>query len=411
MNKLVALLVLLLSLGSAQGVGADFYVTEISYETLQPDSVAQLNLTLKNLAPNYAVYTKVTFDPEDTSPVDPLGTSKKYVGKFREGKGGEYFGAILQNEEVSVGYEVYVKKGTQDGVYYVPMLIEWKDEKLNPKSQTVDLALLVRGRVKLGTANVVTSPTEIRSGEDGVKLKLSLSNTGSSEAKDVRAKLLLSGPFSPSSSGSDTAFLGNVAGDGKASAEFQFDVDEGAPARKYSLPLELSYSDPAGNSHTQMEKVEVLVEPRPYLKLVEWNTSPEEPSPGEKVHLKLKLENTGGEDAENTDLRVIRESSHPFEYEKRSDYIGTLEPGSTGEGLLELSVESSATPKQYRLRVSTRYTGDAEEGDTNVYTQELALPLKVSQLEEPLASKGKNLALIAIAAVAIAAIAAWTRRS
>jgi|Deesub1362A_J573_1020465.scaffolds.fasta_scaffold01851_3 hypothetical protein len=411
MRRMLWILVIALSFGVAFAVDADFYVTKVSPTVLQPDSMAELNFTLKNLAPNYAAYTRVSLDPDDVSPIDPVVTSKKYVGKVREGTPSEqYFGVILQNEEVDVSYKVYVKPGTKEGVYYVPLLIEWKDEYLNPKSQTVNLAVLVKGNIDLGIANVITVPAEIRSGGKDVKLVVSITNTGESEARNLRAKLLLPEAFSPSSSGSTEAFLGTVQPSSMVNAEFQIDVAEKAEARRYSLPLELSYVDSAGEEHTERKEIEILVKPKPYFEVQRVSVEPESPSPGDSVLLKISVKNSGGEKAENTDIRVIREASQPFEFDVRSDYIGTLEPGDEGEAALKFTVKSDAIPKEYRLRLSIRCTGDSEAGDDSVYVQEVTVPVTVTASEASAASGYKEKAYLGIAAMAVILLAALWRK-
>jgi len=412
MKKLVLLLVVAISFCAIYGVDADFYVTKVSPEVFQPDSTSELNFTLKNLAPNYAVYTRVTLDPSDVSPIDPVGTSKKYVGKFIEGKSSEqYFGAILQNEEVEVSYKVYVKPGTRDGVYYVPLLIEWKDEYLRPKSQTINLAVLVRGKIDLGISNIITVPSEIRSGNNNVKIVVTIANTGESEARNLRAKLLLKEPFSPSFSGSTEAFLGTVLPASAVTGEFHIDIDDRAVAESYTIPLRLTYADSTGKSYTEEEEVNILVEPRPYFDVVSIKSTPETPSAGDSVVLKVKVKNTGGEKAENTDIRVIREASQPFDFDVRSDYIGTLKTGEEGEAAIKFSIAKDALPKDYRLRLSIRCTGDSEAGDDNVYTQEIAVPITVTG-KETADTQGMDIKIYAGIAIvlAILILAAVTRK-
>jgi len=362
----------------AGALEADFYVTKVEHTPLKQDSYGYVNITLKNLGPTYAAYARVTFDRSDESPIDPVGSPRKYIGRVREGiRSEQYFGIILQNEEVELSYRVYVKRGTPPGVYYVPLLVEWKDEQGNLRSQVLQLALPVEGEIKLSIAGIATVPKDIRSGRDDVKLTVKLANTGDAEARNVRARLKLSAPFAESFSGAGESFLGNIAPYAGAAAEFHFDVAERAKPGSYTLPLVVEYEDSSGREYREEKSISILVEPAPYFELAGAEVMPANPSPGDSVILRLRIRNAGGEKAENTDVRVIRESSQPFDFTTRSDFIGSLRPGEVGEGAIEFEVKKDAIPKEYRLRLSIRCTGDSEAGDDSVYVQEIAVPVKV----------------------------------
>ncbi len=409
MKWLEVFVAVLLLAGVAYGLDADFYITGIEHSKLKQDSYGYVNITLKNLGPEYAAYVRVTFDPADESPIDPVGSPRKYVGRVREGIPAEqYFGVILQNEEVELSYKVYVKKGTPPGVYYVPLLVEWKDEQLNQKSQTLSLALPVEGEIKLSIAGISTVPQDIRSGKDNVKITVRIANTGDSEARNVRARLILKSPFEESFSGAGKSFLGNIMPYSQASAEFHIDVAEKAEPKSYEIPLVVEYEDSSGREYKVEKSIDVLVEPTPYFELTGVEVVPEKPSPGDSVTLKVKIKNTGGEKAENTDIRVIRESSQPFDFTTRSDFIGSLKPGEEGEGAIEFEVKKDAIPKEYRLRLSIRSTGDSEAGDDNVYVQELAVPVRV--VAKSSSSNGDNRALYAGAGVLVVALLAMGAR-
>lgn len=378
MRRFVAFVVALLFAGVTYALDADFYVTAVEHTKLKQDSYGYVNITLKNLGPEYAAYARVTFDPEDRSPIDPVGSPRRYIGRVREGIPSEqYFGIILQNEEVELGYRVYVKKGTTPGVYYVPLLVEWKDEQFSPKSQVLQLALPVEGEIKLSIAGISTVPREVRSGRDDVKVSVRIANTGDAEARNVRARLVPDAPFTESFSGAGESFLGNIMPYAEATAEFHLDVTERAEPGKYEVPLVVEYQDSSGREYREEKSISVLVEPAPYFELTSVELLPGNPSPGDRVTLKLRIKNTGGEKAENTDIRVIRESSQPFDFTTRSDFIGTIKPGEAGEGAIEFEVKEDAVPKEYRLRLSVRCTGDSEAGDDNVYVQEIAVPVRV----------------------------------
>jgi hypothetical protein len=99
---------------------------------------------------------------------------------------------------------------------------------------------------------------------------------------------------------------------------------------------------------------------------------PEKIHAGDSVELKLIIKNIGGEDAESTSIRVFKESSQPFDFDDKTDYIGKLKPKDTGEALLKFTVEKDASPKTYLLDVEIR----SIDGD-DVITQDKTIKIQV----------------------------------
>jgi len=118
--------------------------------------------------------------------------------------------------------------------------------------------------------------------------------------------------------------------------------------------------------------------------------TPQNPKPGQRASLYVEVKNTGYEKAESVDLRVIRESGQPFDFETRSDFIGTLKPGESATAVLEFDVEQNAVPKEYLLKLLVRATGDSEISDTNVYTQELKASVTVERAAKAESESAKN---------------------
>lgn len=106
MNKkisIVMFLALVLTLALATegfAVEARFYPVKVEPLRMAPGDTAVLNVTLKNLQPNFALYLKASLDPEDVTPIDPLGSATIWVTKrAREAQESQqYFGAVLQGK-------------------------------------------------------------------------------------------------------------------------------------------------------------------------------------------------------------------------------------------------------------------------------------------------------------------------
>ncbi|RLG56178.1 MAG: hypothetical protein DRN88_04785 [Candidatus Hydrothermarchaeota archaeon] len=392
-NLLLPCIILTLWLGLGSGlthaVEAEFYITKItSPENLQiaPGETALLNITLKNLRPNFALYLKASLDPNDTTPIDALGPATIWVTKKAKQaqESQQYFGAVLQGEEVGIAFKIYAKPDAEEKVYQVPLVLTWKNEKLQDVTQTICVGILIKGKPNLQIAGVETDPVEIRAGDNNVKLKITIQNTGEAEAKNVKAKLLLdeikTKTFKPSYSKSDQAFIGKLSKDQTQEATFYIDINQTAKPGKYKLPIEITYEENNNNnSYKTLKTIELLVEPKPYFIITKTKTKPEKAYPGNDVILYITIKNIGHEKAENVDVRIVRDASQPFTFDTRSDYIGTLNPKEEGTALIKFSIDKNALAKEYNLKIIVRATGDSEIGDTNVYTQTLKAPIKVQE--------------------------------
>ena len=168
--------------GPTHAVEAEFYITKISSpENLEiaPGEVKLLNITLKNLRPNFALYLKASLDPDDQTPIDALGPATIWVTKKAKEaqESQQYFGAVLQGEEVEITFKIYAKPDTEEKVYQVPLELTWKNEKLQDVTQTIYIGILIKGKPNLQIAGVETDTDDIRAGDNNVKLKITIHNT------------------------------------------------------------------------------------------------------------------------------------------------------------------------------------------------------------------------------------------
>ncbi|WP_456475006.1 COG1361 S-layer family protein [Candidatus Pyrohabitans sp.] len=378
--RILLLLSMMLAVPAVAGIEADFYAVSIAPTQVEPGETAILNITLKNLAPTYAVYLKASLDPDDTSPVDAIGALRVWLNRVESAQESpRYFGVVLRGDEVTLSYPIHVKLNTPEGVYKTPLKLVWQNNLMEEKTQTILLGILVKGGISLGVASVDTDPAKIRSGDDNVKIVVKVHNSGEAVAKNVRARLITDGPFKPSYSNKNLAYLGRLDAGTEQTATFYLDVEETARPGNYVLPLLLSYEDLRNNRFEVQEEVNIIVEPKPYFDVVGTKLVPELPKPGERALLYLDIKNIGHENGESVDVRVVREAGQPFSFDIRSDFIGTLKPGETGTAALEFDIDKDAIPKEYLLRLIVRATGDTEKGDTNIYTQELKAPVSVGK--------------------------------
>jgi len=344
---------------------ADFQVVDFEPKRFEPGDVTDLRLKIKNIGDTFAKKLKISIDPSDVAPIDPIGVLEIQKEIVQPG------------EIIEISYPIFVNLDATENVYYTPITLSW--ETYESKSQNLSIGTYIRGSITLGIASVATDPEELRSGTDDVKLTVTVKNSGGADASDAKMAIQFNAPFKPSYSQSDAAYIGSIGTDGTQTATFYFDLEEVAEEGKYAIPLTLKYRDEKDVEYEFSSSVDLIIEPKPYFEIVEVKVEPENPQPQDTVLLSTIVRNIGGEKGESVDLRVIRESDQPFTYNTKSDFIGTLNPGESGTAVIEFEVDEDGAVKDYILKLSIRATGDSEKGDTNVYTQELKATINVGE--------------------------------
>lgn len=122
--------------------------------------------------------------------------------------------------------------------------------------------------------------------------------------------------------------------------------------------------------------------------------------PDTDVSLLIRVKNTGSEEADAVSLRVFKDSTQPFEYDEKSDFVGKLKPGETGEALIRLKVKEDAAAKKYLIDVELR---GVETNTDRVVIFSRTAPLRVYPKE-------KVIPVLPIGAVVVAlggAAGAW----
>lgn len=133
--------------------------------------------------------------------------------------------------------------------------------------------------------------------------------------------------------------------------------------------------DTDNNNYQSTITLPFLVKPRPYLEVVSVEGSG---LAGGSAKLKVTLKNTGSEDAESVDVRLVKQAAQPFTTDVRSDYLGVIAPGEEATAIFDLNIDRSAEAKVHDLKLIVRAKGDSDTGDDNIYTYNRNAGLEVT---------------------------------
>lgn len=312
---------------------------------------------------------KVSIRPDDT-------LSKEYITLVDSD--GELDGDIIfQGKYYNEIFKVKINQNAPAGNYRMNLVGQWyRNGKPDGSEISLDFYIPVkREGIVLDIANIVTLPSEVRPGDNFVKLNAYVENVGQKDAKSVEVELELPEGIESSYTNNNRVWVGRVNAGENKEVTFFVDVSEDISSGVYDLKYSFEYLDIEDNRYTKISDLPFLIKSRPDLEIVK---SEGVVKAGEEGELKVYIKNTGEESAEAVDVRLLLQNSQPFSLDVRSDYIGELEPGETGTAVFAIKANSDATEKIHNFKVSIRSKGDSDEGDDNIYTYSRRAELKVS---------------------------------
>jgi hypothetical protein len=160
-----------------------------------------------------------------------------------------------------------------------------------------------------------------------------------------------------------------------------------------------SYSaDDSTNTVEKEDRFQLNIEGKPQFEIT---SVVSELKTGTTKQLRMEVKNTGDEKSSSTRIRVMDSSDQPFSYDSSSQYIGTLQPGQTGEAVFEVETEQDAVPKDYLIDFEVRGVKDTE-----VFVEDQTAEASVSKANQ---DSGTSPALIAVPIIVIAAIIFYFR--
>ncbi|MGM5488162.1 MAG: COG1361 S-layer family protein [Nanobdellota archaeon] len=223
--------------------------------------------------------------------------------------------------------------------------------------------------VAFDVGNIKSMPKHLYPEADDVKLEVQVANVGDDTAKNVIASLS-SPALESASSFSNRYGLGRIESSQAAIAEFYVDVPDVAPGSK-ELTLHLSYSEDDEPRQVSFD-VPFVVLGKPQFQIEALNAP--RVMQGESSALKLKVTNTGQQEAEEVAVDVIKDSNVLLEFDRYIDFVGNLDPGQSGEVYLPFSAAKDASVKENPIELSIRYVFNNE-----VHTESLKQQIQVTE--------------------------------
>jgi hypothetical protein len=272
---------------------AEFYLFDASPLEIRAGESTVLNLTLKNLGTEQALRVGASLDPDDTSPIDPIGIIKTQIEEATEGYPSSSFGAVNQAEEITLSFKVTAKHNATTGTYNVPLTLEWGETEVagGTHYQTLFIGMTVLEAPFASLSIKTIEPTVFMPGEE-MTMAFTLLNEGQEEVKDIVLSWSSTDDVITPLGSSNSVYITNLTKGQELEIPVNGIVNQNATPGIHPLSISLTYYDSNENQKTSnfSSAVSILrkLEPEVDVKL-----SPVVLNPGEKSEVVFEITNLG----------------------------------------------------------------------------------------------------------------------
>ena len=188
-------------------------------------------------------------------------------------------------------------------------------------------------------------------------MNISLKNTGNLDGTDTIV-ILSQNDNSPVMPVSSSVYIGDFPKNAVIPVNYKVSISKDATASAYPVNLTVTYKDASGTLLTSDPVIiGVPVKGKIDFSVV---SPPAVFNPGTKKTMSVTYKNTGSATAYSAQARII--TVDPFTTTDDTSYLGDMAPGDTQTARFEITVDGSATIKDYALDSEVKYR-DALDND------------------------------------------------
>ncbi|UUX91486.1 COG1361 S-layer family protein [Methanoplanus endosymbiosus] len=272
----------------------------------------------------------------------------------------QMIGDIAGGATKSVSFKMEVDRYAEDGEYNLIGVVKYKYLYFAEQSGTdaityywkdvteeIPLKITVKPKIVIEVSDVKTDSMNV--GTEGY-ITMNVKNIGYESGKN--SVIIISQDGTSAVIPTDSSvFVGDFAPGDVKSVTFKASVSENAEAKNYPLLVSVDYKDSDGKDQTSdSETVGVDVGGKIDFEIV---SPPTVLQVGDKGTIEIEYKNTGAATAYNAKARIS--AVDPFTSNDDTAYLGDLAPGETSVGRYEVTVDSTATVKNYGVDSEIRY--------------------------------------------------------
>ncbi|MFW6014126.1 MAG: COG1361 S-layer family protein [Nanoarchaeota archaeon] len=272
-------------------------------------------------------------------------------------------------------YELMVDEDADEKTHTVELLKRYEDNH-SWRTKEYDIRVGEKEKVNLQRGNIRSDPKQLKSDIEDIELDIEIQNIGKKDAENVKMTLAPPEGFGASYTHSQETFLGRIPAGESKTGSLYFDIDEDLASGFYGTNLTLHYKE--SNEDEYKEKhfpVDLLLKAKPEFDIL--SAEPGEFNAGDKGELSLRIKNTGDKKAESITVNAFKDVTQPFDFQEKSDFIGTLDPGEEGEAVLTFDIDPDAQTKKHIIELEIR----GIDGD-EVIVEQKQTRIKINEREK-----------------------------
>jgi len=328
-----------------------------------PGTEAQLTVVIKNTGTDEQKFEQSQLLDSDDRPT----TAKYLTASLSPGlapltvkSDSQMLGDLKSASSTKAVFITKIDTDATGGTFTLPLLLNYSylDTTDHRDTTTVEYTYKTRNitlnvpiTIQSGVIVDVISaePEHLNAGTEGY-INLSIKNTGSETGTKSIVKLIRNGnsPIIPSDS---SVYIGDFAPGSTIMCQYKVSVSNDAEKQTYPVDVVITYQNAEGDFVTsRSDTAGIPVSGKADFTII---SSPVEMHPGNRMTIPVEYKNTGDTAIYSAQARIS--AVDPFTGDVDIAYIGNLQPNESRVVSYEISVDRSATKKQYGLDSEIRY--------------------------------------------------------
>ncbi|MDD1720232.1 MAG: S-layer protein [Methanoregulaceae archaeon] len=313
----------------------------------------------------------------------------------------QMIGDIGGGSSTLVSFDVKIPRNATEGTYHLPLNIQytylWEADQYGQdtiqyfyreKNETLLLPIKIKPELQF---TILSSQAEyINAGTEGY-LALVVENIGQEDGRSAILKIARNdnSPIIPTDS---STYIGEFPTGTNVTGKFKISVNAGAESQTYPLDVYVNYENKEGDVvDTERTTIGIPVGQKVDFSI---DSDPIVVSPGQKKVISVLYRNTGGATVYSAQARIS--AVDPFTSSDDTAYLGTIAPGEAKEASFEISVDGSATEKEYGLDSEVRFR---DALDNSIISDTIKVRINVAKDTGIAAVLGNPIVLVLIGAV------------
>jgi hypothetical protein len=268
-------------------------------------------------------------------------------------------GDIQAGQGYTLKYTLNIDSSAKEGIYRNSLELTYKSAReLQAIDTTVEVDVPI-WKGELHVQGVETNPTKFYPDSKAVTVAVTIVNSGQGTAKDLQLQLNLIPPFTPSSSGSDQIYVGNLPPGQTTVANFIVDVSKNATFGQYSIIL----GHLTNGTLVPIGQIPLYVAEKVKYDIL--TVTPSVVGVGDSGDvIRVDVRNAGSVEADSVRVELTVGN---FFTGTLTDFLGTMYANETKSAFFTVDIDSKAQPGQYNIDLRFDWTQDNNALD-DIYT-------------------------------------------